>query len=631
MENPYQKQIAAVLFIAASAFAQYGCGPNSATSSLQAKVGFEPVTVPALIQAENFNAAVELSQGNSGTACDATNDGNVDIRETSDIGGGCAVGWTRDGESLDYYILNRSSEATLFDLEVRIASGSADSSTTIESPPGNVIGTVKAAGDDYSLGWENWITRTLADIKIGPGLQIVRVKFTGGQDLNHLNFKAKERTDPGQILAEEAIKRSCGGCHSYLLSENTVNWAEVIKRAAPFKQRILDAVSPMPPSSVTGSLQISSDERDAILNYVADVANHPVEQTSPISTKVFTSKGMKLQRDLMAEGAGHIWGMIFLPDGNLLTSLKSGEIRLFDVKKRTSTDIKGGPRAAQHGQGGLFDIAISSDFGDDRKIFMSYAKDLGGGQYTTALSSAEFDGKEFKNLKEIFVAKGSTSKGEHFGGRIVVDSDGSIWLSIGERNERWNSQQLDNHLGKILHLTETGAAHPNNPFINGGGLPEIYSYGHRNPQGLARNLLTGEIWAAEHGAKGGDEINVIRAGLNFGWPKATHGTNYDGSYIGPAVLEGTEQPLTYWVPSIAPSGLQIYSSDAMPAWKGLAIQGTLVGKHLNLVEIKNGTRVSEERLFLEDGLRIREVEMAPNGDLWYAADSGQLFRIRRAN
>jgi len=343
----------------------------------------------------------------------------------------------------------------------------------------------------------------------------------------------------------------------------------------------------------------------------------------------FESRGMKLQRELVETKVGPIWAMTFLPDGMLLMTIKTGGLKKYEVKKKSFTNIPGGPTVAVFGQGGLLDIALSPDFQRDRKIYLSYSKEVSKDNYTTALGVGQFDGQAIKGFRELFVARGSSSKGEHFGSRIIVESS-SIWLSVGERGVRENAQDLTNHLGKILRLTLDGKAHPDNPFHGRkNALPEIYSFGHRNPQGLIKHPVTGEIWAHEHGPRGGDEINIIKRGQNYGWPSATFGREYWGPAIGKPLVPGTEPPIHQWTPSIAPCGLIIYNSNVLAGWKGLVIAGSLAMTHLNLTEIRNNQMVAEERLFAKDGHRVREVEQGPEGEIWYATDDGSLFRIRK--
>lgn len=347
------------------------------------------------------------------------------------------------------------------------------------------------------------------------------------------------------------------------------------------------------------------------------------------ATLTFESRGMKLQRELVESNVGPIWAMTFLPDGDLLMTLKTGSMKKYNVTKKSFTPVTGVPNVAVIGQGGLLDVVLSPDFKTDQKIYLTYSKKVGKEAYTTALGVGKLNGKAIKDFRELFVARGSSSKGEHFGSRLVVEPS-AIWMTVGERGVRENAQNLTNHLGKILRLTPDGKPHPDNPFLRRkDALPEIYSYGHRNPQGLVKHPVTGEIWAHEHGPRGGDEINIIKKGLNYGWPKATFGREYWGPSIGSFNVPGTEPPIYQWTPSIAPCGMIIYSGQNLPGWKGLVISGALAKAHLNLTEIRNNQMVAEERLFAKDSQRVREVEQGPAGEVWYGTDDGSLYRIRR--
>ena len=620
------------------------CGREDSPSIAACDI-IKNITIPGKIQAEDFSSAIDHTQGNRGVSCAKVANSNVDLLVPDDEGGGCGIGWTQDGERLDYFVENKEKGLQVYDLDLRLASASASSKVTIESPAGNVIGEARASCEGCSLGWQNWVTRSLRGIKIHPGRQVIRVIFHGENNLNYLVLRQKgvgtsvsPKPAPvapggGEIKrsAEDLIKEACSSCHGYLLnSDRSVNWDAVAKNAERIKSRLSDSVSPMPPREAPAGSKLSSSELVELKAKVESLLSQKPELAKPIASLKFESRGMKLQRDLMAEGVGHIWGMVFLPNGDILMTLKTGGLKSFSPGTRRIVNIAGAPNAAQHGQGGLLDVGLSKNFNNDRKIFLSYAKDLGSGHFTTALGSGTISGDRLTDFKEIFVAKGSSTLGEHFGGRLVVDGD-SIWLSVGERNVRENAQKLDNHLGKVLRLTAEGRAHPDNPFHwRAGALAEIYSYGHRNPQGLTKNQLTGEIWESEHGPKGGDEINRVVKGGNFGWPLTSYGINYDGTFLGPTSFQGTIQPLEYWNPSIAPSGLVVYSSDYLSGWKGAAISGSLALQHLNLSWTKSGTKAVDERLFGSDGLRIREVEMGPTGELWYSSDNGKLFRIKKS-
>lgn len=344
----------------------------------------------------------------------------------------------------------------------------------------------------------------------------------------------------------------------------------------------------------------------------------------------FESKGMKLERQLMAVNSGQIWSLAALPEGDLLANFKNGDMKIFRTVSKKWEVVNGVPKVAVHGQGGLLDVVLAPDFAKSKKIFISYAKEVKKNDYSTALATAELDGLTLKNLKEIFVATGSSDKGEHFGGRIVVDSDSSIFFTVGERGDRNNAQKLDTHFGKILRIDANGKAHPENPFIGQKDkLAEIYSYGHRNPQGLARHPVTKELWEHEHGPRGGDEINIVQKGLNYAWPVATFGKEYYGPDIGDEHVKGMEDPLFQWTPSIAPCGLVIYNGDALPGWKGMLLTGALAKAHFNITEFKGKKMVAEERLFVKDSERVREIEEGPKGEIWYSTDTGNLYRITK--
>lgn len=344
--------------------------------------------------------------------------------------------------------------------------------------------------------------------------------------------------------------------------------------------------------------------------------------------KTFVSRSMTIRRELMAKMKGPIWGIAFLPEGQALLTQKQGEIQHFDPSTGALKQVSGGPPAVVHGQGGLHDLVLSPEFAKDAKVFLSYAKKTGDRAYTTAVGVATWKDGKLEGFREIFAAAPSVSSGQHFGGRLVADAAGSLYVSIGDRGDRDLAQDLGAHAGKVLRLTWEGAPHPDNPFLKRkGARPEIFTYGHRNPQGMARHPVTGRIWVQEHGPRGGDEINLLEAGKNYGWPLATFGREYWGPKIGETTAKGTEPPIHHWTPSIAPSGFVIYESLALPEWRGLFFSGALAQTHLNIVEIKDGRSVKEERLFKEDKQRVRDVRQAPDGTLWYSTDEGHLYRL----
>jgi glucose/arabinose dehydrogenase len=296
------------------------------------------------------------------------------------------------------------------------------------------------------------------------------------------------------------------------------------------------------------------------------------------------------------------------------------------------------PKVYASGQGGLLDVILDRGFAQNRTIYFSYAEPVEGGG-RTALARARLETGETPRLadvKVIFRQQGSVSRGNHFAGRIAQASDGNLFLTTGDHfSGRDMAQTLDNHLGKVVRITPDGGAPKDNPFVGkAGARPEIWSYGHRNPQGLALNPADGSLWEQEHGAKGGDEVNRIEPGKNYGWPQVSFGVNYDGSPVGTgkAQMEGVTDPLWHWTPSIAPSGMTFYTGDLFPAWKGSLFNGALKFQLLSRLEVKDGKVVREERLLQGLNERIRDVRQGPDGALYLVTDNsaGRVLRVAPA-
>ncbi len=290
------------------------------------------------------------------------------------------------------------------------------------------------------------------------------------------------------------------------------------------------------------------------------------------------------------------------------------------------------------GQGGLMDIALHPDFLKNKKVYFTYSKKMGRKQ-TTALARGIFTGmreKKIKQVKDIFLAKPFISSSIHFGSRLVFDKQKFLFMTVGDRHQRHKAQSLNTHLGKVLRLTDEGQAPQDNPFYKKRSnktelaLPEVWSFGHRNPQGLYIHPETGELWEQEHGPRGGDEINLIKKGLNYGWPIITYGKEYWGPRIGEGfVKKGLEQPVKYYVPSIAPCGLLIYSGKKFKKWKGHFFSGALVLTHLNRLKISQKNIVKEEEKLLSSlGLRVREVIEGPKGFIYVSTDDGKILRLQ---
>jgi glucose/arabinose dehydrogenase len=340
------------------------------------------------------------------------------------------------------------------------------------------------------------------------------------------------------------------------------------------------------------------------------------------------SEGQNITAEQILKVDDVIWGFDFLPDGRIVFTEREGRMRIFDPRTEALTLLKGVPKVLAEGQGGLLDVKLHPDFKNNRLVYFVYAIERDGIN-TTALARAELAVDSLDNLKVLFVAKGGGSKDMHFGARIAFDNKGYLFLCIGERNERHDAQSLSTHSGKTVRLHDDGRVPQDNPFAaKTGALPEIWSYGHRNPQGMYYDLDSGELWLSEHGPRGGDELNLIRPGKNYGWPVITYGREYYGPKIGEPAKEGMEQPVKYYVPSIAPSGLVRYKGDHFSKWKNDFFTGALVLTHLNRLVIRDGKPVKEERLLKEWGERIRNVKQGPDGFIYVSTDSGKLARLR---
>jgi len=351
-----------------------------------------------------------------------------------------------------------------------------------------------------------------------------------------------------------------------------------------------------------------------------------------VPAQATTVSDKALQVDKVAEGLGIPWGMAVLPDNTMLVTQREGKLTLVDLQSGNKTDISGVPAVKAEGQGGFLDVALSPDYTESGWIYFTYSKDVDG-QGSTTLARAKLDGNALKDWNDLLVTESRTGTGQHYGSRIVFDQQGHLFFSIGDRGERDTAQDLKRHNGKVLRLNLDGSVPQDNPFIGDSNvLPEIWSYGHRNPQGLFYNAQTQELWGIEHGPRGGDEINLIQAGKNYGWPEATHGKEYYAPVsIGQGKeVEGMENPIQVYIPSIAPSGLLQYQGDAFPEWQGDLLSGALVLQHLNHIKLDNNA-VSEENRYLKSlGQRIRNVIESPEGWLYIATDNGVIYRIQPA-
>ncbi len=345
----------------------------------------------------------------------------------------------------------------------------------------------------------------------------------------------------------------------------------------------------------------------------------------------FSSEGMQLKVERVADGFAIPWGLAFLSKNKLLITERSGSIFLLNIEKRSRIKISNSPLIKHEGQGGMLDVAVPPDYKPGGWIYFTYVKDEDG-EGVTVLARSKLQNKRFIEWQELLVSESATDTSYHFGSRISFDNAGHVYFGIGDRGERPNSQDLSNHAGSIIRLNLDGSVPGDNPFINRKDvLPEIWSYGHRNPQGLAFDAEFKRLWEIEHGPRGGDEINLIKKGKNYGWPVISYGKEYWGPIaVGEGThREGMEQPLKVYIPSIAPGSLILYTGSAFPKWKGNLFAGALKLRHINRIVLnRSGKPVKEERLFESFGQRIRALAQSPEGGIYFSTDSGHIYRLR---
>ena len=339
---------------------------------------------------------------------------------------------------------------------------------------------------------------------------------------------------------------------------------------------------------------------------------------------------------ILTRGLVRPWSLAFLPDGRMLVTERQGRLRyVASDGTLDSTPISGLPGAVtERRQGGLHDVVLHPDFARNRLVYLAYAG-RGEGGYGTELARGRLDGHRLTGVKVLFRALPKSFGGRHFGGRVVFDGNGHVFLTLGDRGNRPSAQDLGNHAGSVIRLTEDGGVPRDNPFRSvAGARPEIYTLGNRNVQGAAINPWTGELWTHEHGPQGGDEVNIIRAGLNYGWPVITYGRNYGiGTRIGEGThKEGMAQPLYQWTPSIAPSGMAFYKGDKFPGWRGDLLVGALRFRLLSRLELDGERVVREERMLERTIGRIRDVRVGPDGYVYLLTDetSGVIARLEPA-
>lgn len=325
------------------------------------------------------------------------------------------------------------------------------------------------------------------------------------------------------------------------------------------------------------------------------------------------------------------WGMDFLPDGSLLVTEKSGRLKRVTTDTVAVTEITGVPDSVSVGQGGLMDVLVHPDFGDNGLVYLSYSV-AGEGGYSTRVSRARLQDNALTEVQALFTAQPYFAERRHFGSRLLL-AGGYLYITVGDRGNRDLAQRLDSHNGKVMRLREDGSVPADNPFVGQpDALPEIYTYGHRNPQGIAAHPVNGSVWVAEHGPRGGDEINVLAAGKNYGWPLVTYGEEYGGGAIGEGThRSGTEQPLVYWVPSIGTGGIAFYRGDYYPGWQDSLLVSGLKLARISRLELDGaGGLGTETRLLADLKLRVRDVQVGPDGQVYALMGGSRLVRLQMA-
>lgn len=351
------------------------------------------------------------------------------------------------------------------------------------------------------------------------------------------------------------------------------------------------------------------------------------------ATKEFIQETEKttIHATVVADDLHHPWSLTFLPDGKILITERSGSLFMMNADGSQRTLIGGLPDIEVYGQGGLLDVVIDPDFEKNRTIYLSYAA-RGKGGIGTEVARARLAGEMLEDVKVIFTLQPKSRRKYHFGSRLVFNDQQELYITLGDRGERSRSQKLDDHAGSVIRINRDGSIPPDNPFVNThNARAEIFSYGHRNPQGAALHPISRELWIHEHGPQGGDELNIVRKGKNYGWPVITYGVNYGtGTKIGEGTHKaGMEQPIYYWVPSIAPSGMAFYQSDLIPQWKGSLFIGSLKFRLLVRLELDGEKVIHEERMFENQFGRIRGVRVGPQGRIYLLTDedNGSLIRL----
>lgn len=429
------------------------------------------------------------------------------------------------------------------------------------------------------------------------------------------------KSTSAQPSAKDNFLKYCAGCHGTQMERFAGNTWEAYSAGNNLVPVIKNGLPVLGMPSFEKAF--TEVEMKAISDYILKEMKGKKE--APVATKfpkVVKSRHQAYSIDTVAKGLNVPWGIAFLPDGDLLITERSGQLFRFSGGKLKAI-ISGVPEVMAQGQGGLMDIVLHPKYKQNGWIYISYSKKAPDGKGgNTAIFRAKLKNDQLVEQQELFKAMPNTNSGVHFGCRMVFDDQGYLFFSVGERGNKENAQNLTNHCGKIHRIFDDGRIPQDNPFVKTpGAMPTIYSYGHRNPQGIDIHPVSRRIYNNEHGPRGGDEINLVGKGNNYGWPVITYGINYDGTILSEfKAKEGMEQPVFQWTPSIGPSSMKFVVGDLYPGWKGDIMNGSLSFKYLERVRLVNG-KVTEQEKLLENAGRVRHVTMSPDGYIYVAMES----------
>lgn len=438
-------------------------------------------------------------------------------------------------------------------------------------------------------------------------------------------------TDSVMLVAAAHYANFCAGCHWEDLS-----WFDEQKwKHGNSEGDIFTSIrTGYPDFGMPGYSETFSEvEMRNLAKYMYLKLNLEEEQPRDFGEKegLFLTEKVKLRPDTVISGLEVPWGLAFLPDGDMIVNERDGKMLRYNKDGKLIAEIKGLPEIHPHGQGGLMDIRLHPQYETNGWIYFAYSFKIKNSEegWNTALMRAKLDNNTLINKELLFEGTPGSNRGVHFGCKITFDGKGHVFFGIGDRGYMERAQLLNNDCGKVHRLMEDGSIPEDNPFVNmTGARPSIWSFGHRNPQGLVISPFDGKLWESEHGPKGGDELNQPQPGKNYGWPKISYGINYDGTILTPnTTLAGMEQPVTYWVPSIAPCGMTFVTGDRYPDWEGNILIGSLRFRNLVRVELKNDKVTHQEELVNNVG-RVRNVEMSPDGYVYIAVEHpGMVIRL----